>query len=81
MTKYLLDTNILLRASDCASPRYNLVVTIYQIKGKRIHDARLMAVAIAYKISHILTFNPKDFTKIQELTIVQPDEVEAITRE
>ena len=40
-----------------------------------------MAVAIANRISHILTFNPKDFTKIQELTIVQPDEVEAITRE
>lgn len=26
MTKYLLDTNILLRASDRASPRYGLAV-------------------------------------------------------
>ncbi len=147
MTKYLLDTNILLRASDRASMRYDLavnsvadliaqghecvitpqvliefwlvatrpievnglgwsiertekkinqlisqftlveeteaifarwleLVTRYQIKGKRIHDARLMAVAIANEISHILTFNPKDFTKIAELTIVNPDEVE-----
>ena len=147
MTLYLLDTNILLRASDRSSPRYDLavnsvasliaqgheciitsqvliefwvvatrpievnglgwsvertekkidrlinqftlveetevilirwleLVTKYQIKGKRTHDARLMAVAIANEIDHILTFNPKDFTKIRELTIVHPDEIE-----
>lgn len=147
MTKYLLDTNILLRASDRASSHYDLavnsvasliaqgheciitsqvliefwvvatrpievnglgwsterteakinqlisqftvveeteailpcwleLVTRYQIKGKRTHDARLMAVAIAFSISHILTFNPKDFTKVTELTIVHPDEIE-----
>lgn len=147
MTKYLLDTNILLRASDRTSPRYSLavnsvasliaqghecvitpqvliefwvvatrpidvnglgwsieqteskinqlisqftlveeteaifpqwldLVTRYQIKGKRTHDARLMAMAISNGISYILTFNPKDFTKVQELTIVHPNEVE-----
>ena len=147
VTKYLIDTNILLRASDRSSPRYELavnsvasliaqghegiiapqvliefwvvatrpievnglgwsiertekkinqlisqftlveeteaifarwleLVTRYQIKGKRTHDARLMAVASAHEISHILTFNPKDFTKIEELTIIHPDEVE-----
>ena len=152
MSKYLLDTNILLRASDRASPRYSLavnsvasliaqghecvitaqvliefwvvatrpvevnglgwsveqtekkinqlisqftlieetesilaqwleLVTRYQIKGKRTHDARLMAVAIANEISYILTFNPKDFTKVQELTIVHPNEVETTTLE
>ena len=147
MTKYLLDTNILLRASDRSSSRYDLavnsvasliaqgheciitpqiliefwvvatrptevnglgwsiertekkidrlirqstlveetkaifslwldLVTRYQIKGKRTHDARLMAVAIANEIGHILTFNPKDFTKVTELTIVHPNKVE-----
>ena len=152
MTKYLLDTNILLRASDRNSPRYNLavnsvasliargdecvitlqvliefwvvatrpidvnglgwnveqtnfkinrlinqfalveeteaifsqwldLVTRYQIKGKRTHDARLMAVAIASSITHILTFNPKDFTKVTELTIVHPGHIESATLE
>ena len=152
MTKYLLDTNILLRASDRSSPRYSLavnsvasliargdecvialqvliefwvvatrpidvnglgwnveqtnfkidrlinqftlveeteaifpqwldLVTRYQIKGKRTHDARLMAVAIASSITHILTFNPKDFTKITELTIVHPNDIELATLE
>ena len=147
VSKYLLDTNILLRASNRASPKYTLavdsvvsliaqghqciitpqvmiefwvvatrpievnglgwsierterkinrlisqftlleetesifalwldLVTRYQIKGKRTHDTRLMAVAIANEISHILTFNPKDFIKIQELIIIHPDDVE-----
>jgi predicted nucleic acid-binding protein len=150
VTKYLLDTNILLRASDRASPRYSLavnsvasliaqghecvitpqvliefwvvatrpidvnglgwsverteskinqlisqftlveeteaifpqwldLVTRYQIKGKRTHDARLMAMAITSSITHILTFNPKDFTKIKEITIVHPDDTEPTT--
>ena len=152
MTLYLLGTNILLRASDRSSSRYNLavnsvasliaqgheciitsqvliefwvvatrpievnglgwsieriekkieqlinqftlveeteailicwleLVTKYQIKGKRTHDARLMAVAIANEIDYILTFNPKDFTKIRELTIVHPDEIGLTTLE
>ena len=146
MTKYLLDTNILLRAGDPLSPRHSLavnsvasliaqghecvitaqiliefwvvatrpkevnglgwsvqqtekkinqlisqftlieetelilpqwleLVTRYQIKGKRTHDARLMAVAYASSITHILTFNPKDFILTTELTVVHPDEI------
>ena len=152
MTKYLLDTNILLRASDRTSPRYSLavnsvasliargdecvitlqvliefwvvatrpidvnglgwnveqtnfkinrlinqftlveeteaifpqwldLVTRYQIKGKRTHDARLMAVAIASSITHILTFNPKDFTKVTELAIIHPADIEPVILE
>ena len=152
MTKYLLDTNILLRASDRTSPRYSLavnsvasliargdkcvitpqiliefwvvatrpievnglgwnveqtnfkinrlvdqfglieeteaifpqwldLVTKYQIKGKRTHDARLMAVAIASSITHILTFNVKDFTRITELTIIHPNDIKPSTLE
>ncbi|MEL6579114.1 MAG: type II toxin-antitoxin system VapC family toxin [Cyanobacteria bacterium J06621_12] len=152
MIQYLLDTNILLRASDRTSPSYSLavncvasliaqgyqcvitpqvliefwvvatrpsnvnglgwtvqkteekinqlvtqfalieeteailtewlnLVTRHQIKGKRTHDARLMAVAIANGIDYILTFNPKDFTKIKELTIVHPHDIEPTTLE
>lgn len=147
MTRYLIDTNILLRASDPASKHYFLavnsvasliagghecvitaqvliefwvvatrplevnglgwsvektnnkinllinqfawieetesvflywleLVTRYQIKGKRTHDARLMAVAIAYSVTHVLTFNVRDFAKIKELTIVHPSQIQ-----
>ena len=152
MTKYLLDTNILLRASDPASKHYSLavdsvasliekghecvitaqvliefwvvatrpldvnglgwsveqtnnkidllinqftliketesvfsywleLVTKYQIKGKRTHDARLMAVAIASFVTHVLTFNVRDFAKIEALIIVHPSQVQTLEAE
>ncbi|BAZ45348.1 hypothetical protein NIES4102_23690 [Chondrocystis sp. NIES-4102] len=152
MTKYLLDTNILLRASDKASVHHTLavkavasliaqgyecvitaqvliefwvvatrpievnglgwsveqtenkinqlikqftliteneaiftnwleLVTRYQIKGKRTHDARLMAVMIANKITHVLTFNPQDFKEATEVKIVHPDQIKPIKLE
>jgi predicted nucleic acid-binding protein len=146
MTKYLLDTNILLRASDPNSSSYliamnavdtiikqggecfitsqNLIefwvvatrptdvnglgwttsktsteigqiltqfsllsetpdiftnwlqlVTDNDIKGKRTHDIRLLAVMKVHSISHLLTFNPDDFIQPQNITIVHPQDI------
>jgi predicted nucleic acid-binding protein len=146
MTKYLLDTNIFLRASDPQSPSYSLamnavnniikqgseclvtsqvliefwvvasrpitvnglgwnslkiqteinailtlfvllpdnadiftnwfnLVTAYNIKGKRTHDIRLLAVMQTYNISHLLTFNPTDFINIPNIKILHPQEL------
>ena len=141
MTSYLLDTNILLRASDPGSSKYMLtmssltkllargeqiyittqnliefwavatrppsarglgwnirktraeidkitrqflllednpdvfdhwlrLVTSYSVSGKPVHDARLVAVMQAHAVSHILTFNIKDFRRYT--TIITP---------
>ena len=51
------------------------LVTIHKIKGKRIHDIRLLAVMKANKISYLLTFNPKDFLSLPDITIVHPQEI------
>ena len=51
------------------------LVTIYQIKGKRTHDIRLLAVMKAKKISYLLTFNPDDFIAIPDINIVHPQEI------
>lgn len=143
MTDYLLDTNILLRSRDIASPDYNFVdrtirylisnnhqcfitsqvliefwvvatrpvavnglgwtpeeteravqmlinqfslledifriwlslATTYKILGKRTHDLRIQAVALAHNISHILTLNPKDFVEVEGITIVHPNSI------
>ncbi len=52
-----------------------MLVTIHKIKGKRTHDIRLLAVMKANKISHLLTFNPKDFLSLPDITIVHPQEM------
>jgi len=48
------------------------LVTQYQLQGKRVHDARLVAVMLAHNVTHLLTFNPNDFRRINEIVVVDP---------
>ena len=50
------------------------LVTDYNIKGKRTHDIRLLAVMKAHNITHLLTFNPDDFLPLPNIIIVQPQD-------
>lgn len=52
----------------------NLVVK-YQVSGKNVHDARLVAVMIEHKITHLLTFNIKDFKRFNEIIVVDPKKI------
>lgn len=45
------------------------------VKGVQVHDARLVAAMIAYGITHILTFNTKDFKRFQGITIIDPKDI------
>lgn len=42
----------------------------YNLKGKRIHDANLVAVMEAHGLRILKTYNPQDFHPFQQLTIV-----------
>ncbi len=46
------------------------LVRRYEVKGKEVHDARL--VALAHDIPYILTLNPADFSRYQEVTAITP---------
>ena len=84
MATFLLDTNLLLRLSDGASPdqaladqaikRVNLVAT-HVVKGKKVHDARLVTVMLAHGVTHLLTFNTSDFINYPGITLVHPSDV------
>jgi predicted nucleic acid-binding protein len=56
-------------------PYWLNLVTTYQIQGKRVHDARLIAVMLAHSVTHLLTFNPDDFRNINDIVIVHPQAV------
>jgi predicted nucleic acid-binding protein len=56
-------------------PTWLSLVTKNQIKGKRTHDARIVAIMLTYDISHILTLNPNDFSGISGITIVDPRKI------
>jgi len=48
------------------------LVTNYPTSGKNVHDARLVAAMITHKITHLLTFNTKDFKRYSGITVVDP---------
>jgi predicted nucleic acid-binding protein len=51
------------------------LLTAYQVRGVKVHDARLVSVMIVAAISHVLTLNVRDFQRYAEITPVSPSEV------
>lgn len=49
------------------------LVAKYQVSGKNVHDARLVAAIIKHKITNLLTFNIKDFKRFTEISTVDPN--------
>lgn len=52
----------------------NLVLE-HEIKGKKVHDARLAAVMLAHGVEKLLTFNTGDFAPFGEIEAVHPRDV------
>ncbi len=42
------------------------------IHGKRVHDARIVAVLQAHAVQHLLTFNTSDFAAFPSLSLADP---------
>ena len=48
------------------------LVTAYKVIGKPSHDARLVAAMLVHGITHILTFNDRDFRRYAGITPMTP---------
>jgi predicted nucleic acid-binding protein len=53
------------------------LVTSYQLTGRTVFDARLVANMIRHGISHLITFNPDNFAAYREITAAHPAGVAA----
>jgi predicted nucleic acid-binding protein len=51
------------------------LVTSFDVKGKRAHDARLVAAMNRHGIAHLLTFNTVDFARYPSITVLAPAEL------
>jgi len=51
------------------------LIVKYQVMGKQVHDARLVAAMITHQITHILTFNIDDFKRFSAIVVVDPRSV------
>lgn len=54
------------------------LVVDQELKGKRVHDARLVAVMLAHGATHLLTFNVDDFRPMAGIAVVHPRDAVAI---
>ena len=48
-------------------PTWKQLVTQAVVISKQVHDARLVAVCHVYGVSHLLTFNTKDFLRFAQI--------------
>jgi predicted nucleic acid-binding protein len=51
------------------------------IHGKRVHDARLVAVLQAHAVEHLITFNTADFAAFSFLSLIDPHQLINTPRE
>jgi len=56
-------------------PLWQKLVTVHDVKGKNVHDARIAAVMSAHGIEHLLTFNGDDFKRFAHVNVLDPWEV------
>lgn len=66
---------ILLPDKPTIHSEWERLVLTYQVRGAKVHDARLVAAMLAHGLTHILTFNNRDFARYAEVTAVHPQEL------
>ena len=57
--------------------RWLELVRLLSIHGKRVHDARLVAVLQAHGVEHLITFNTSDFAAFSFLSLTNPNSLSA----
>src|SRR5438128_6296481 len=55
--------------------RWRSLLVKYEIKGIRVHDARLAASMYVHNVAELLTINVRDFGRFEGLTVVHPANV------
>lgn len=73
--KLLLNKFPLLPDPPDVLPHWLALVSQHDIKGRRTHDARLVAVMLAHGVTHLLTFNTDDFKSFTNISLVHPGDL------
>ena len=71
--RYLLDANVLLRDERAIFEQWRPLVLDNAVKGPRAHDTRYVAAMKRHGISHILTYNERDFRRYDGITALTPN--------
>ncbi len=59
----------ILAETEKASNLLRSLVRRYQVRGKRVHDANVIAVMLTHGVTHLATYNRADFDNFQEIVL------------
>ena len=65
---------LLMEPADIVDRWFGLVRQ-YDVKGRQVYDARLVALAMSYNIKYILKINTADYIRYTEVTAVHPSTI------
>jgi predicted nucleic acid-binding protein len=65
----------MLADSEAVYTEWRRLVDVYNIIGRQVYDARLVAVMNVHTVANILTTNPSDFRRFPGIIVVQPHEI------
>jgi predicted nucleic acid-binding protein len=51
------------------------LIVLYEVKGAKVHDARLIAIMQTYGLQQLLTFNAVDFSRYAGIQVIDPASV------
>ncbi|MGD9646905.1 MAG: type II toxin-antitoxin system VapC family toxin [Pirellulales bacterium] len=71
VTEYLVAFT-LLRDERSVFERWQQLVIKHDVRGKSVHDARLVAAMQRHGIAHLLTLNEADFLRYPDVTVLTP---------
>jgi len=61
--------------NDKIFDEWKRLIVKYKVSGKTTHDARIAAAMTVHKIENILTLNPNDFRRFDEIKAIRPQDI------
>lgn len=65
----------LLPDNELIHAEWRHIVLAYSVSGAQVHDARLVAAMYVHGVTHLLTFNDRDFARYAGITVAHPGNI------
>jgi len=71
-TEALIAQTVFLGESEASTRKLIELGSRYQVIGKQIHDANIVATMLTHGVTHLVSFNPDDFKRFTEIEVIVP---------
>jgi predicted nucleic acid-binding protein len=65
----------LLPDNELIHAEWRRIVLAYSVSGAQVHDARLIAAMYVHGVTHLLTFNDRDFARYAGIAVAHPGSI------